>query len=90
MSPGSNQITTAPGGEKIATFNVTGTLTIMAHFAKLDENNVVTEVRGYLQTTYLQLMALWVKTTCIQMEKHACTTFRRTWKQTSYNGNFRK
>ena len=28
VSPGSNTITTAPGGEKIATFNVTGTLTI--------------------------------------------------------------
>ena len=28
VSPGSNPLPTAPGGEKIATFNVTGTLTI--------------------------------------------------------------
>ena len=59
----------------------------MAHFAKLDENNVVTQV-----------VVIANKDTCdvngVEKENIGAAFCERllggTWKQTSYNGNFRK
>ena len=56
----------------------------MAHFAELDDNNVVTRV-------------VVVGNDCVPSDEHVdgetwCTNFFKsgTWKQTSYNHNFRK
>ena len=55
----------------------------MAHFAELDENNIV-------------LRVCVVDNACVPSDKHAdgedwCTNFwGGAWKQTSYNHNFRK
>ena len=47
VAPGTNTVSTLGPGEVVAKFTVSGTLTLdknMAHFAELDENNVVKRV----------------------------------------------
>jgi hypothetical protein len=61
----------------------------MAHFAKLDENNVVVDVNAVnndklLDTNGVEKESLGVAFLIIWSNGHA------NWKQTSYNGSFRK
>jgi len=58
----------------------------MAHFAKLDENNIVTEVITFSND---ELNANGGDLS-VEAENFVSARHGGTWKQTSYNGNFRK
>lgn len=59
----------------------------MAHFAKLDENNLVTDV---LVVSNNDLMVNGVESEAKGIEFLVALTGHTKWKQTSYHGNFRK
>lgn len=60
----------------------------MAHFAKLDENNIVTEVHVVNNDDILNLPFPSSEPVGVQFLKNIFGTETR-WKQTSYNHNFR-
>jgi hypothetical protein len=59
----------------------------MAHFAKLDENNIVTDV---LVVSNNDLLMNGIEQESKGIEFLTSLTGHTNWKQTSYNGNFRK
>lgn len=71
----------------------------MAHFAKLDENNVVLEVNvvnnAELITSKTTTTGKYIQVTTIESEEKGIAFLTEwsnghsNWKQTSYNGNFR-
>lgn len=71
----------------------------MAHFAKLDENNVVLEVNvvnnAELVTSKTTTTGKYIQVTTIESEEKGIVFLTEwsnghsNWKQTSYNGNFR-
>jgi hypothetical protein len=61
----------------------------MAHFAKLDENNVVVEVYVVNNSDVLNLPFPASEPVGIQFLNN-CLGYSSKWRQTSYNNNFRK
>jgi len=62
----------------------------MAHFAKLDENNVVVEVRAVGNDIPTSNGPLGENDMHPDGETYCSQTFGGIWKQTSYHNNFRK
>ena len=59
----------------------------MAHFAKIDENNIVTQVIVIANDVLLDENLIEQESIGAQF---CADTFGGTWIQTSYNGNFRQ
>jgi hypothetical protein len=62
----------------------------MAHFAKLDNNNVVIQVTAVHNNVLLDSNSVEQESLGIQFLKNLFNEPNATWVQTSYNNNFRK